>query len=118
MDTTYARHTKGATIKEMTDSLLEDLTFLYHTVATEESRQFSHLHALQNGSHIASVIDTKESWVTLHCLPDDQSRWEELITSMASHNLSFHGELLEVSPNTARAYIEGAIVTTQEISKT
>lgn len=118
MNTTYARHIAGTTTEEMTTTLLADLSFLANTLAGEEAREYLHLHQLEDGNHIASVIDTQEAWLTLHCLPANQEEnWEELISNKATSNLSFNLEYLEAEyASTAKTYIQAAVVTVQDIN--
>lgn len=119
MDTTYARHITGTTIEEMTAALLADLSFLANTLTDEEAREHLHLHHLEDGNHIASVIDTREAWLTLHCLPANQKEnWEELISNKATSNLSLSLEYLQAEyASTAKTYIQAAVVTVQDINE-
>lgn len=117
MNTTYARQIPGETTEAKIKNLLEDLQFLYQTlISTEKSGSYLHLHALSDGNFIASTIDTREDWTTLHCLPSDQDQWEELIDTMASHNLSFPASYLQEA-SAAEDYIRAAIATVADITQ-
>lgn len=117
MNTTYARQIPGETTEAKTKNLLDDLQFLYQTlISTEKSGSYLHLHALSDGNFIASTTDTREDWITLHCLPSEQDQWEELIETMASHNLSFPAShLQEVSAS--EDYVRAAIATVADINQ-
>lgn len=117
MNTTYARQIPGEATEAKTKNLLEDLQFLYQTlISTEKSASYLHLHALSDGNFIASTIDTSEDWTTLHCLPSDQDQWEELIETMASHNLSFPASYLQES-SAVEDYVRAAIATVADINQ-